>query len=102
MFYIDENKIREYSKKKKLPVVYEKCPCLLDSYRKEVRQFTNSLNVKEKENIMKNFDKIFPLIQKLKVENKLNYCKICGEPSRNEICKMCRIFEGRKDVILNK
>jgi len=93
LFYIAEDDIRKYVKLKKLPVVFEKCPCLLDSYRKEVRKFTNFLTTKEKENIMKNFDSLSEKIQKLKTEDKLNYCEICGEPSRNKVCKMCQMIK---------
>ncbi len=93
LFYTAEEDIKKYSKKMKLPVVYEKCPCLLDSYRKEVRHFTESLTKKEKENIMKNFDRLSDKIQKLKVEEKLNYCELCGEPSRKKICKMCQMVK---------
>lgn len=91
LFYVAEDDIREYAKKKKLPVVYEKCPCALDSYRIQIRQFTNSLTAKEKKNIMKNFDRLSDKIQKLKSENELNYCEICGEPSRKKLCKMCEL-----------
>ncbi len=93
LFYAAENDIREYSKKMKLPVVYEHCPCALDSYRIQIREFMNTLETREKENIMKNFDKLFPLIQKLKKEEKLKYCEICGEPSRNRICRMCQLVK---------
>ena len=94
LFYVDENYIREYSKKMKLPVVYEKCPCALDSYRIQIRQFVNTLTTKDKENIMKNFDKLFPRIQRLKLEHsELHYCEKCGEPSRNKICKMCEMIK---------
>ncbi|VVB83864.1 tRNA 2-thiocytidine biosynthesis protein TtcA [uncultured archaeon] len=93
LFYIAEEDIREYSKAKKLPVVYDKCPCALDSYRIQMRKFVNTLTAKEKENVMKNFEKLFPRIQKLKSEEKLNYCKICGEPSRNKICRMCELVK---------
>ena len=93
LFYVDENDIREYSKKKKLPVVYEKCPCALDSYRIQMRQFVNTLTTKEKENIIKNFDRLSDKIQKLKSDNELNYCEICGEPSRNKICRMCQLVK---------
>lgn len=93
LFYIAEEDIKKYAKSKKLPTVFEKCPCLLDSYRKEVRKFTNFLTTKEKENIMKNFDTLSEKIQKLKTEDKLNYCEICGEPSRNKICKMCQMIK---------
>ena len=93
LFYVDENDIRKYSKKKKLPVVYEKCPCALDSYRIQMREFVNTLTTKEKENIMKNFDRLSNKIQKLKTKNELNYCEICGEPSRNKICRMCQLVK---------
>ncbi|MDD5012492.1 MAG: TIGR00269 family protein [Candidatus Nanoarchaeia archaeon] len=93
LFYVDENDIREYSKKKKLPVVYEKCPCALDSYRIQIRQFTNSLTKKEKENVIKNFDRLSDKIQNLKLEGELNYCEKCGEPSRNKICRMCAMIK---------
>jgi uncharacterized protein (TIGR00269 family) len=93
LFYIPESDIRIFSKKMKLPVVYEKCPCALDSYRIQIREFMNKLTTKEKENIMKNFDILFPRIQRLKTEEKLKYCEICGEPSRNNICKMCELVK---------
>lgn len=96
LFYVAENDIREYSKAKKLPVVYEHCPCALDSYRIQIRQFMNTLTTKEKGNIMKNFDILFPRIQKLKTEEKLKYCEVCGEPSRNNICKMCELVKIQK------
>lgn len=95
LFYVAENNIREYSKKMKLPVVYEHCPCALDSYRIQIRQFTNSLTTKEKENIMKNFDRLSDKLQKLKTNEGLNYCEVCGEPSRNKICKMCELTKRK-------
>lgn len=94
LFYIDENEIRKYAKQKKLPVVYEKCPCAVDSYRIQVRKFVDSLSTKE--NIMKNFDNISEKMQKLKPEGKLDYCEKCGEPSRGKVCRMCKMMKCRK------
>ncbi len=95
LFYVPEEQIRKYSKKKKLPVVYEKCPCALDSYRIQVRQFVNTLTNKEKENIVKNMEKI---LAKTKSANKegISYCELCGEPSRNKVCKMCEMMKVKK------
>jgi len=93
LFYIAEEDIKNYSKKMKFPVIYEKCPCALDSYRIQVREFLNTLTIKQKENIMKNFDKLSEKIQRLKSVEKLNYCEICGEPSRKNICKMCSLMK---------
>lgn len=93
LFYIDEKDIKNYSKKMKLPVVYEKCPCALDSYRIQMRKFVNTLTTKQKENIIKNFEKLLPKIQKLRFKEKLNYCEVCGEPSRKKICRMCELVK---------
>jgi tRNA-5-methyluridine54 2-sulfurtransferase len=95
LFYIPEDDIRAYSKKMKLPVVYEHCPCAIDSYRIQLRKFTNNLSAKEKENIMKNFDSLSPNLQSLKSKEKLNYCSVCGEPSRNKICRMCQLLNKK-------
>ena len=90
LFYVSENDIREYSKKKKLPVIYESCPCAIDSYRISVRKFLNTLSKKDKERIVNNSEK---LIAKLEKRNdKINYCQICGEPARNKICKKCELM----------
>jgi len=92
LFYILEEDIRKYSKLMKLPVVYEKCPCAIDSYRIQVRKFLNTLSRKDKENIIKNFD---ISSKKVKVINdKIKYCEICGEVSRKNICKKCELMMG--------
>ncbi|MCK5624849.1 TIGR00269 family protein [Candidatus Pacearchaeota archaeon] len=92
LFYVAENDIREYSKKNKLPVNYGACPCALDSYRIQVRKFLDTLSKKDKENIVKNFDKLLKKISKSK-DDKITYCEMCGEPSRNNICKKCELMK---------
>lgn len=90
LFYISEDKIKEFSKKEKLPVVYEKCPCAIDSYRIQVRKFTEKLSEKQKLNILKNAEKI---LKKIKIqEGNILYCETCGEPARNKICKSCELL----------
>lgn len=91
LFFIAEEEVRTYSKLKKLPVVYEKCPCALDSYRIQVREFTNTLSTKEKENIIKNFQSFSERIQVSK-DSIEEYCEVCGEPSRNKLCKRCELI----------
>jgi uncharacterized protein (TIGR00269 family) len=93
LFYVSEEDIRKYSKIKKLPVVYEKCPCALDSYRIQVRKFLNDVSGKDKENIMKNFEDISKRIQKIK-DKRIQYCEICDEPSRNKLCRKCKLMSS--------
>lgn len=92
LFYIAEEDVKKYSKKNKLPVHYEKCPCAIDSYRIQVREFLEGISGKEKENIIKNFDKLSLKIKKL-ASGDVNYCEICGEPCRGKICKRCQLMK---------
>jgi uncharacterized protein (TIGR00269 family) len=91
LFYVPEDEIKKYAIKMKFPVVFEKCPCAIDSYRIQVRKFMNTLTNKEKENIVKNAEKI---IGKMKIkQDSVNYCELCGEPARNKVCKMCELVK---------
>jgi len=89
LFYVLEKDIRDYAIREKLPVVFEKCPCALDSYRIQVRSFFETLSDREKRNIIRNFDKVKASI---KVDEKIRYCELCGEPARNKICKRCELL----------
>jgi len=91
LFYLTGKEIKKYSRQKNLPVIYEKCPCALDSYRIQIRKFTDKLSKSEKENIIKNFEK---LQRKIRGENKkIIYCETCGEPSMKNICKKCELLK---------
>ncbi len=89
LFYVPENEIKKFSVKKKLPVVYEKCPCALDSYRIQVRKFLKGISSKNKMNIVKNLEK---LQKNISLKREIKFCKLCGEPANREICRKCRLF----------
>jgi len=95
LYFIAENEIRKYSEIRKLPVVYEKCPCAVSSLRIRTREFSNALDKKAKENIARNFLKVLPKLADKFKDEKIIYCEICGEPSRNEICKKCSLLNLR-------
>lgn len=96
LFFVPEEKMREYAKKKGFKILYERCPCAIGTYRVETRAWLKSVtDDKSKEKIVENFQKIIPSLKK-----KANFdssgiceCKYCGEPTRNEICNACKIFE---------
>lgn len=93
LFFVLEKDIKKYAISQKLPVVYEKCPCAIDSYRIQIREFMKTLTDKQKENLMKNFMKMQNSIKK--EEKEIKYCEICGEPARNNICKMCELLKKK-------
>jgi uncharacterized protein (TIGR00269 family) len=95
LFYVLENDIRSYAIKNKIPFHAEKCPCAIDSYRIQIRNYLEKLPGKDKENIVKNFGKLYERIEKLK-DNRIEYCEICGEPARNKICKNCQLLKAER------
>ena len=91
LYHITEKQIIQYSKKHKLPEVKTICPYRGETYRIEIRKFINTLPEKNKKNILNNFKKVYPKIEKAK-DSKIQYCEICGEPARNKICKKCSLI----------
>jgi tRNA-5-methyluridine54 2-sulfurtransferase len=90
LFFIPENDIREYAKKQKFDILYDKCPCSFETYRADTRDWLDNISDDEKFAIVDNFQKLIP---KLRIDNvmELKICKKCGEPSRNELCNFCKI-----------
>ena len=96
LYFVSEKDIKEYSLIKKLPVIYEKCPCAVSSLRIKTRHFLENKPAEIKEKIVNNFLKILPRLKKQLHEQKIIYCEICGEPSRNQICKKCELLNLNK------
>lgn len=91
-FCLNED-VKKYSKLMKFPVIYKPCPCRAESFRVKVRKELNKKEPKAKENIVKSFLKTLPALRKkYGVKEKVNYCQICKEPSRGELCKMCGLL----------
>jgi len=94
LYFCEEEDVKKYSQEMKFPVLYQRCPCVIGAYRHEVRNHLNELekkNPKIKENIVKSYMKILPELRAVVQKNGLKYCKECGEPSRQEVCKACQI-----------
>ncbi len=53
------------------------------------------LTEEQKLNIIKNSEEIIRLLKKKK-EVRIAYCEICGEPSRNKLCKKCELMTIQK------
>jgi len=97
LYFLTNKEIKAYSKQMKFPIHYAACPCSITSLRRDVRKLIKNLEKEEpnaKMNIVENFLKILPRLKRLyKSQKELKYCKICQEPSRNEICKRCQLLK---------
>jgi len=105
LYLCNEKEIIAYSKLKKFPVVYRRCPYAGSSYREVIRNELIGFEKKypkAKENIINWFLKIMPELKKSLKKGKIAYCTICGEPSQRTVCNACAITSNLKQKDLNK
>ncbi len=95
LFFCLERDVRKYSRLMNFPVNYEKCPCSRDAFRRNIKKELDKLEKlypKIKENLVNAFLEL-KMQTAMDVKGAISYCKFCGEPSRNDICKTCKLFE---------
>ncbi|MBU4284486.1 MAG: TIGR00269 family protein [Nanoarchaeota archaeon] len=96
LYLCNEKEIIAYSKLKKFPVVYKRCPYASSSYREIVRNELIGFEKKypkTKENIINWFLRILPELKKsFKRDEEMTYCNICKEPSQRTICNVCTML----------
>jgi len=100
LYFLPEKDIEKYSKIMKFPVQYKRCPCISEAFRKDIRALLNKLEkriIEIKSNIVMSFLDTLPVLKKTyKTNEKLKYCKICTEPSRDDICYACKLIKMLK------
>jgi len=97
LYFCLEEEVEKYSRIQGFPVVYDPCPCSVDSYRSHIKELLNEMEAKHagtKESIMNGFLEVRKLLKKeQKIGGKINECIKCGEPSSNNVCRACIILE---------
>ena len=97
LYFCKEYDIIKFSKSKKFNVTYEACPCSVDVYRRFILNTLDEFESEEKEvklNIITNFIDLAPILKKeYKSKDKFQYCSACGEPSKNDVCKTCKLIK---------
>lgn len=94
LYFCTNEEVRRYSLGKEFPVLYEPCPCSLGSFRHSIRKGIAGLErdlPEIKDNIVNS---------SLQVSGKkrgkgldIKHCEFCGEPSRNSVCKRCKLMK---------
>lgn len=94
---IPEREIGLYVVAKGLEVHFDSCPYAMQSFRGEVSEVINQLSEKHptiKYSTLRGYDKIKGILKKeMQKEYSHGRCKRCGEPSANELCKVCSFLE---------
>jgi len=96
LYLCSENEIVLYAKIKKLPISLGVCPRRGKTFRVEIRNILAKMEKKHREiknAIVNSFLQILPLLKKRHAAFELKTCKLCHEPSSQELCKRCQILK---------
>lgn len=108
LYFCSNEEVRAYSEYMGFPVVYSPCPCSANVFRRRIRN-----ELKELENnypdirlrLVNNFLKMLPGLRKKYSASssgdngkggKIGRCELCGEPSRNRVCRLCSLIDIKK------
>ncbi|MBI3037164.1 TIGR00269 family protein [Candidatus Woesearchaeota archaeon] len=93
LYFCHEKEVAAYAFLQNFGIRFNECPHARISFRAAIRDFLNGLEQQHpgaKQNIVSNFLKILPkLKRKYAASSSISYCRGCGEPSSNELCKAC-------------
>lgn len=103
LYFCTNEEVREYSEYLGFSVLYEPCPHSSNVFRRKIRRELIEL---EKEypgvrlRLVKNFLKLLPKLSKdygagKAGEKNIGVCELCGEPSRNRVCRLCSLVNKR-------
>ncbi|MCX6695043.1 MAG: TIGR00269 family protein [Candidatus Altiarchaeota archaeon] len=101
LYFCLEAETERYSRIHDFPVVYEPCPCSLDSFRTHVKKLLNGLeeeNPGVKYSIINSFLEILPDLKAHESGGAVKECEACGEPSSRRLCRVCEITGAMRSV----
>jgi len=99
LYFLTNDDIKNYVKIKGFNIKFDSCPFAKESFRDDVKKILNTLENKysgTKNGIISTFLYILPKIKEDK-KPKIKRCKICGQPSQQDICKACEYLKLLKN-----
>lgn len=98
LFFCSEKETTLYSKLKGFPVLYERCPCSENAFRRHIGKILESIEKEHpgtKHAIVASLMEMLPALKKKYAGFSFNLCKLCGEPTRYKICKLCVLLKSK-------
>lgn len=95
-YFVKEKEIMIYSLISKLNISFNACPYAKADFRNPVRVFLNEKESEDKnakKNVLEFYLSIKDRLAQQFLNESLQECQICHEPSSNQICETCRIRE---------
>lgn len=93
---VPEKEIAFYAYQRRIKFQSVPCPYASTALRSDIRLFLNRMEEKHagiKFTLFKSVEKIKPALEKAVAETKLRECKLCGEPTVGDVCKVCQILQ---------
>lgn len=90
---IPEKEVALYGFLNDLPVSTDECPYAGEALRNEIRDMLNNYEVRHpgtKYSLLGGFEAISQALHS--VNTQIVQCRLCGEPSSEEVCKTCRLL----------
>jgi uncharacterized protein (TIGR00269 family) len=94
---VPEREIAFYAYLKQIDLQSVPCPYVGTALRNDVRTLLNRMDEKHpgiKYTLFGSMGKVGRALEAITEEQKLNTCKVCGEPAAGEICKPCQLLQS--------
>jgi uncharacterized protein (TIGR00269 family) len=93
---VPEKEIALYAYLKKIKFQSVPCPYAYTAMRNDIRKMLDAMEEKHtgtKFAIFRSIERIRPALEASAEEEKLQDCKLCGEPTPSEVCKPCQMLQ---------
>ncbi len=93
---VPEKEIAFYAFLRRIKFQSVPCPYASTALRSDIRLFLNRMEEKHagiKFTLFKSVEKIKPALEQAVAETELRECKLCGEPTVGDVCKVCQILQ---------
>jgi len=95
LYFCSEDETLLYARLTRITKKSEVCPRRKYAFRKDVANAVDKLESRYpgvKQNIVRSFLEILPLLKREYGHGELKYCKNCGEPTSREVCNNCLLM----------
>lgn len=97
LFFVSNNEVKKECERLGLPILKTVCPLISKRFLERKMKWESFASKLDELGInfkIQLLNSIIELSQKFLITEEIRECKICGEPTKAEICSFCKIFRG--------
>ncbi|MBC8494697.1 TIGR00269 family protein [archaeon] len=97
LYFCSEKEVAAYALLKGFEVSFNECLYIKDSFRNQVRDALNNYELENSGTKLNILKKHLLMLEKIKFETSFfQYCSVCDEPAKEDICKACQLIKSFK------